>query len=101
MIARSTGGLAQLGEHLLCKQGVVGSIPSSSTNFFGDFLINTKEDSKESFLLLTYIDKSIGCSLTIHRVDISAVCGNLIAFEHRDRAANSFLIASITNSTAE
>jgi hypothetical protein len=28
-----TGGLAQLGEHLLCKQGVVGSIPSSSTNF--------------------------------------------------------------------
>ena len=26
-----TGGLAQLGEHLLCKQGVVGSIPSSST----------------------------------------------------------------------
>ena len=28
----TTGGLAQLGEHLLCKQGVVGSIPSSSTN---------------------------------------------------------------------
>ena len=27
----SRGGLAQLGEHLLCKQGVVGSIPSSST----------------------------------------------------------------------
>ena len=26
------GGLAQLGEHLLCKQGVVGSIPSSSTS---------------------------------------------------------------------
>src|SRR6185312_16697135 len=25
-------GLAQLGEHLLCKQGVVGSIPTSSTN---------------------------------------------------------------------
>ena len=29
----SEGGLAQLGEHLLCKQGVVGSIPSSSTTF--------------------------------------------------------------------
>jgi hypothetical protein len=28
----NVGGLAQLGEHLLCKQGVVGSIPSSSTN---------------------------------------------------------------------
>jgi hypothetical protein len=26
------GGIAQLGEHLLCKQGVVGSIPSGSTN---------------------------------------------------------------------
>jgi hypothetical protein len=26
------GGLAQLGEHLLCKQGVVGSIPSTSTS---------------------------------------------------------------------
>ena len=26
-----SGAVAQLGEHLLCKQGVVGSIPSSST----------------------------------------------------------------------
>ena len=25
------GALAQLGEHLLCKQGVVGSIPTGST----------------------------------------------------------------------
>ena len=32
--ARPIGGLAQLGEHLLCKQGVVGSIPSSSTKYF-------------------------------------------------------------------
>ena len=31
----SEGGLAQLGEHLLCKQGVVGSIPSSSTKPWG------------------------------------------------------------------
>ena len=30
-MVKSSGGLAQLGEHLLCKQGVVGSIPSSST----------------------------------------------------------------------
>lgn len=28
------GGIAQLGEHLLCKQGVVGSIPSASTTIF-------------------------------------------------------------------
>ena len=34
-IDNQRGGLAQLGEHLLCKQGVVGSIPSSSTNNFG------------------------------------------------------------------
>jgi hypothetical protein len=27
----SKGAVAQLGEHLLCKQGVVGSIPISST----------------------------------------------------------------------
>ncbi len=27
------GAVAQLGEHLLCKQGVVGSIPSSSNQF--------------------------------------------------------------------
>ena len=26
------GGVAQLGEHLLCKQGVKGSIPLISTN---------------------------------------------------------------------
>jgi hypothetical protein len=64
-------------------------------------LINTKEDSQESSLLLAYIDKSIGCSLTIHRVDISAVSGNLLLLSIQDRAANSFLIASITNSTAE
>jgi hypothetical protein len=31
----NAGAVAQLGEHLLCKQGVVGSIPSSSTNVRG------------------------------------------------------------------
>jgi hypothetical protein len=29
--ARRDGALAQLGEHLLCKQGVIGSIPIGST----------------------------------------------------------------------
>ena len=28
-----SGAVAQLGEHLLCKQGVTGSIPVSSTRF--------------------------------------------------------------------
>ena len=31
MFAREYGGVAQLGEHLLCKQGVIGSIPFIST----------------------------------------------------------------------
>jgi hypothetical protein len=30
------GAVAQLGEHLLCKQGVSGSIPLSSTKFCPD-----------------------------------------------------------------
>ena len=34
-LSKVRGGLAQLGEHLLCKQGVVGSIPSSSTTYPG------------------------------------------------------------------
>ena len=29
------GGVAQLAEHLLCKQGVIGSIPFTSTIAFG------------------------------------------------------------------
>jgi hypothetical protein len=31
------GALAQLGEHLLCKQGVIGSIPIGST-MIGDVM---------------------------------------------------------------
>ena len=30
----SRGRVAQLGEHLLCKQGVAGSNPVTSTNLF-------------------------------------------------------------------
>jgi hypothetical protein len=30
-LIETRGAVAQLGEHLLCKQGVVGSIPISST----------------------------------------------------------------------
>jgi hypothetical protein len=33
-VKKSSGGLAQLVEHLLCKQGVVGSNPSFSTMGF-------------------------------------------------------------------
>ena len=30
--SKKNGGVAQLGEHLLCKQGVIGSNPFISTN---------------------------------------------------------------------
>ena len=30
-VIKEYGGVAQLGEHLLCKQGVIGSIPFIST----------------------------------------------------------------------
>ena len=43
------GGLAQLGEHLLCKQGVVGSIPSSSTN---ELTIDESESKKQTLYRL-------------------------------------------------
>ena len=72
------GGLAQLGEHLLCKQGVVGSIPSSSTNQHTvravlenaeqSVLSNIKAASQKAALMLVHIDGPIGCSLKIYRV---------------------------------
>ena len=34
------GAVAQLGEHLLCKQGVSGSIPLSSTNIVENLKFN-------------------------------------------------------------
>ena len=35
-LSTGDGGLAQLGEHLLCKQGVKGSIPLISTKRSGE-----------------------------------------------------------------
>ena len=42
------GGVAQLGERLLCKQEVIGSIPFTSTNKYGNFRL---EIEKESFII--------------------------------------------------
>ena len=39
----ANGALAQLGEHLLCKQGVIGSIPIRSTNFRSIRSLSTRE----------------------------------------------------------
>lgn len=40
----SKGAIAQLGEHLLCKQGVVGSIPTGSRTKRLDLEETTKKD---------------------------------------------------------
>ena len=59
----ANGGLAQLGEHLLCKQGVVGSIPSSSTTYV------SPSDAQAIPSIPWASDRKIGCcSLTIRRV---------------------------------
>ena len=66
------GAVAQLGEHLLCKQGVVGSIPSSSTNVEASHAMVPavrepigKRRSRP--LLLVFRTGVIGCSLTIRK----------------------------------
>ena len=41
------GALAQLGEHLLCKQGVIGSIPIRSTNYIRSFGLNEQHPKLE------------------------------------------------------
>ena len=50
------GAVAQLGEHLLCKQGVVGSIPSSSTTKEEASIAkaSTESRSKREDLLLIF-----------------------------------------------
>ena len=50
------GGVAQLGEHLPCKQGVRSSILLISTTFF---LLKRKE-SKENFSVACGRDESLG-----------------------------------------
>ncbi len=53
------GAVAQLGEHLLCKQRVAGSIPAGSTiySFIARFAKRTRECASQ-----------IGCSLTSWKV---------------------------------
>ena len=43
---KNTGGIAQLVEHLLCKQGVIGSIPFASTKSKSDLKKNHQNDDK-------------------------------------------------------
>ena len=50
------GGVAQLGEHLPCKQGVRSSILLISTTFF----LFQKKESKENFSVACGRDESLG-----------------------------------------
>ena len=50
------GGVAQLGEHLPCKQGVRSSILLISTTFF----LLKKKESKEHFSVACGRDESLG-----------------------------------------
>ena len=96
------GGLAQLGEHLLCKQGVVGSIPSSSTILQDDdtYLLgcllgydpgfNTKAALQEAVLLLIAIVRLIGCSLKIHRVESALLMERETEVSHRAISSMNF-----------
>ena len=75
---KNPGGLAQLGEHLLCKQGVVGSIPSSSTNHLSRRSNDHQHQSSletDFFVVDSGLPDQYGCSLKIHRVEISVVSG--------------------------
>ena len=53
LLSNRDGVLAQLGEHLLCTQGVIGSIPIRST------MIDQKRFLTESFLYLLYVGSRI------------------------------------------
>jgi hypothetical protein len=99
--ARDRGGLAQLGEHLLCKQGVVGSIPTSSTStskrLVGRVVHSVcKPKRLSSNGRATLVCHASGCcSLKIYRNRIEIVDGKsagVKAFGHR--AVNDIMIAS-------
>ena len=70
---RSIGGVAQLGEHLLCKQGVIGSIPFTSTTPRGACCIGLSPHGCNRKPLAIVIDarrlsirsNAIGCSAAL------------------------------------
>ena len=68
------GALAQLGEHLLCKQGVIGSIPIRSTNTefaceFGDCESDWHSQWRAVFLDLI-VQPDMGCAIQSWMNDI-------------------------------
>lgn len=56
------GAVAQLGEHLLCKQGVSGSIPLSSTNRGTRFGCVSREYPSEEIKVCIVLLRIDACS---------------------------------------
>ena len=77
-----TGGLAQLGEHLLCKQGVVGSIPTSSTTLH--FSLRLALQHRLTALLPHVTDPS-GCRVTRRAVSVCHASGSCSLTIHGKR----------------
>ena len=69
-----------MGEHLLCKQGVVGSIPSSSTKSHH----RVANHSVKMALWFASLDIHVGCcSLTIRRVESALLAESLALVKGR------------------
>ena len=89
---KARGGLAQLGEHLLCKQGVVGSIPSSSTNNLSKQHLNGFAKGCLGVVLAS--SRQLGCSLTIHRVESALLAENAAGISAQANLAQAKLSAA-------
>src|SRR5438067_9355934 len=70
---RAKGAVAQLGERLLCKQEVIGSIPFSSTNRLcrrthSSAFMKSQRGSRQAYVVCLWSfdqpEKYLGCSLT-------------------------------------
>ena len=63
------GRVAQLGEHLLCKQGVTGSIPVTSTNPWPTELRNSTR-RKHLCISFVVVNSNTKPRRTIYRVEV-------------------------------
>ena len=69
MSGHPVGAIAQLGEHLLCKQGVAGSIPAGSTSTSVAWIVHTLlkppgSEAKSVFLENSGCDKCLDSLLS-------------------------------------
>ena len=81
------GGVAQLGEHLLCKQGVIGSIPFTSTISVQNVQAAQSHEFKTGDQVLAHKHQGrVGCRILIFK--------NLIVVDKLFRSWNNDVIAS-------